>query len=33
LAEKRTHDYRRHGTTNLFAALKTATDELFGRQR
>jgi transposase len=23
--EKRTHDYRRHGTTNLFAALNTAT--------
>lgn len=21
--EKRTHDYRRHGTTNLFAALNT----------
>jgi len=25
VAEKRTHDYRRHGTTNLFAALDVAT--------
>jgi hypothetical protein len=25
LAEKRTHDYKRHGTTNLFAALDVAT--------
>jgi transposase len=25
LTEKRTHDYRRHGTTNLFAALDVAT--------
>jgi transposase len=28
LTEKRTHDYRRHGTTNLFAALNTATGEV-----
>jgi hypothetical protein len=26
--EKRTHDYIRHGTTNLFAALNTATGEV-----
>jgi transposase len=25
LTEKRTHDYKRHGTTNLFAALEVAT--------
>ena len=25
LAERRTHDYRRHGTTTLFAALEDAT--------
>ena len=29
--EKRTHDYTRHGTTNLFAALNTATSEVVGR--
>ena len=29
--EKRTHDYVRHGTTNLFAALNTATGEILGR--
>jgi transposase len=29
--EKRTHDYVRHGTTNLFAALNTATGEVVGR--
>ena len=29
LAEKRTHGYRRHGTTNLFAALNTGTGEVF----
>lgn len=29
LAEKRTHDYRRHGTTNLFAALNTSTGEVY----
>ena len=28
--EKRTHDYIRHGTTNLFAALNVGTDEVFG---
>lgn len=28
VTEKRTHDYRRHGTTNLFAALNTATGEV-----
>jgi transposase len=28
--EKRTHDYIRHGTTNLFAALDTATGEVLG---
>lgn len=27
---KRTHDYARHGTTNLFAALNVATGEIFG---
>jgi transposase len=26
--EKRTHDYRRHGTTNLFAALNVGTGEV-----
>jgi len=29
--EQRTHDYVRHGTTNLFAALNTATGEVLGR--
>src|SRR5436190_11449179 len=28
--EKRTHDYVRHGTTNLFAALNVATGEVTG---
>jgi transposase len=28
LTEKRTHDYRRHGTTNLFAALDVATGQV-----
>ena len=28
--EKRTHDYVRHGTTNLFAALNVATGEVVG---
>lgn len=28
--EKRTHDYVRHGTTNLFAAFNTATGEVVG---
>lgn len=31
LAEKRTHDYERHGTTSLFAALNTATGEILGK--
>src|SRR5215218_7064326 len=30
VSEKRTHDYVRHGTTNLFAALNVATGEVFG---
>ena len=30
LTEKRTHDYVRHGTTNLFAALNVGTGEVFG---
>jgi transposase len=29
--ERRTHDYRRHGTTTLFAALDVATGEVIGR--
>lgn len=29
--EKRTHDYVRHGTTNLFAALNIGTGEVIGR--
>jgi transposase len=33
LTEKRTHDYVRHGTTNLFAALNVATGEVFGECR
>jgi transposase len=28
LTEKRTHDYKRHGTTNLFAVLNTGTGEV-----
>jgi adenine deaminase len=28
LAEKHTHDYVRHGTTNLFAALQVATGQV-----
>lgn len=28
--ERRTHDYKRHGTTTLFAALETATGKLLG---
>jgi hypothetical protein len=31
--EKRTHDYVRHGTTNLFAALNTKTGEIIGQCR
>lgn len=30
-SEKRTHDYRRHGTTNLFAALDTLTGHVIGK--
>ena len=30
-AERRTHDYRRYGTTSLFAALNYATGEVIGR--
>ena len=29
-AERRSHDYKRHGTTNLFAALDTATGAVIG---
>jgi transposase len=29
--ERRTHDYKRHGTTSLFAALDTATGRVIGR--
>jgi transposase len=31
--EKRTHDYVRHGTTNLFGALNVGTGEVFGECR
>ena len=31
LPERRTHDYERHGTTSLFAALNTATGEVLGK--
>lgn len=31
LPERRTHDYKRHGTTSLFAALNTATGEVIGK--
>ncbi len=30
IAERRTHDYRRHGTTSLFAALDIATGKVIG---
>jgi transposase len=30
-AERRTHDYARHGTTSLFAALNVATGEVIGK--
>jgi hypothetical protein len=30
VTENRTHDYVRHGTTNLFAALNVGTGEVFG---
>jgi transposase len=29
--ERHTHDYKRHGTTSLFAALDTATGDLLGK--
>ena len=29
--ERHTHDYKRHGTTSLFAALNTATGEVIGK--
>jgi hypothetical protein len=29
--ERRTHDYKRHGTTSLFAALDVATGRVIGR--
>ena len=29
--ERRTHDYRRHGTTSLFAALNVATGKVIGK--
>ena len=29
--ERQTHDYIRHGTTDLFAALDTATGEIIGK--
>jgi transposase len=32
-AERRTHDYRRHGTTTLFAALDVKTGEVIGQLR
>jgi hypothetical protein len=32
-AEKKIHDYVRHGTTNLFAALNVETGEVFGECR
>jgi transposase len=31
--ERQTHDYRRHGTTSLFAALDVATDKVIGQVR
>ena len=31
LPERRTHDYRRHGTTSLFAALDMASGKVIGR--
>src|ERR1051325_6036721 len=30
-AERRSHDYTRHGTTSLFAALDIATGQVIGR--
>ena len=31
--ERRTHDYERHGTTSLFAALDTQTGRVIGQTR
>jgi putative transposase len=31
LAERQTHDYIRHGTTSLFAALEVATGQVIGK--
>jgi hypothetical protein len=31
IAERRRHDYERHGTTRLFAALDIATGEVIGQ--
>ena len=31
IPERRTHDYMRHGTTTLFAALDIATGEVIGQ--
>lgn len=33
VTEKRTHDYVRHGTTNLFAALNVASGDVYGECR
>ena len=33
VTEKRTHDYVRHGTTNLFAALNVGSGEVYGECR
>jgi transposase len=33
VTEKRTHDYKRHGVTNLFAALQVGTGEVVGECR
>ena len=32
-AERRTHDYKRHGTTSLFAALDTRTGKIIGQNQ
>ncbi len=32
-AERRTHDYKRHGTTSLFAALEVKTGQVLGQIR
>ena len=31
MPERRTHDYKRHGTTSLFAALDVATGRVIGK--